>query len=341
MASKTFIIGCLIISFTFGQFCTWNVPGSPQPFSLYNATGFVAQCFADDPNYTYLHTPCSNYVQCGSQLSVMGNQYIRSNGSCVATTSVWDNGDTQPTLMYMDEQTTFHFKYTNGNKPGCETFTMNVYWKCDATIPPPFATTALQTCYANSNCESTQIIPTPYACIPNITECSWYLTGAQDIFTLDEAKGFQAMCYDTSNGIHGYAYTITPCGDFAQCNPGQFSMGIYNNRISGECLGQSVLWDHGATIPTYYDLENGRRGWKFRYSNGNKPGCETFYMNIDYICDPNMPPPFGPASSNDCYSISECEAIMHIPTPYACAVGPTLIESLHNASINMHISSLM
>ena len=162
-----------------------------------------------------------------------------------------DNGVTQPTLMYMDEQTTFHFKYTNGNKPGCETFTMNVYWQCDPTIPPPFAATPLQTCYANSNCESTQIIPTPYACIPNITECSWYLTGAQDIFTLDEAKGFQAMCYDTSNGIHSYAYTITPCGDFAQCNPGQFSMGIYNNRISGQCLGQSVLW-----LITYINSES-------------------------------------------------------------------------------------
>ena len=87
MAFKTFILGC-IISFTFGQFCSWNVPGSPQPFSLYNTTGYVAQCFANS-NYTYLHTPCGNNVQCGFQNSVMGNYYLRDNGTCVATTAVW------------------------------------------------------------------------------------------------------------------------------------------------------------------------------------------------------------------------------------------------------------
>jgi len=163
--------------------------------------------------------------------------------------------------------------------------------------------------------------------IVNGQECSWFLPGASGPFVLTEARGYHAMCFDTSGGQPGTSYTITPCGNYAQCEPGNLVMGTLFDRNSGTCTATTALWDNGATAPVY-SVQNGKRVWSFRYTNGNSGVCPEYVMNVNWVCEPQMQPPFGPASSNVCYANSPCESTMDIPTPYACVTGPLVDDEL-------------
>ena len=73
-------------------------------------------------------------------------------------------------------------------------------------------------------------------------DCMWNVPGATEPFSLTEAGGYHALCFDTSGGQPGYSYTITPCGNYAQCEPGNLVMGTLFDRNTGTCQATTALW---------------------------------------------------------------------------------------------------
>ena len=63
-------------------------------------------------------------------------------------------------------------------------------------------------------------------------------------------------------------------------------------------------------------------------------------MNVEWICDPNQTPPFGPATNNICFTNSNCEGTIKIPTPYACT-DASKYKTNENETSNIKISRLL
>ena len=232
-----------------GQDCVWNIPNVLEPFDLSQARGFHAHCIENTTNSvfgkSYIFTPCGNFAICDNEFVMASVTDRNINEIDCSITSMWDYGTTQPSISFINNRPAITFKYTNGNKLDCVQTSMTVIWICDPNMPPPFGPTQSTNCYSSSECDYTIEIPTPYACLKSYSNYQWYLPNInQDGFDLSLARGYHAMCFNTTEEGTDYGYNVTPGGNWVQC--GGFGEppvgGNLFDTSNGECDAITLMW---------------------------------------------------------------------------------------------------